>query len=114
MLVLLAQRMSLGIPAFRKSLVISIILTASTVFILMVNRPMLFFDDLFANASKNGVGIVIYSGNDDMLVAHRGSEITIQVCLPSLIYTLTDARVEHDLGRYPGILAAAFDALVYG
>jgi len=81
----------------------------------VVNRPMLFFDEMFANASTNGVGIVIYSGNDDMLVAHRGSEITIQVCFLSISFSslLAHTIVEYNLGRCPGILAAAFDALVY-
>jgi carboxypeptidase D len=44
-----------------------------------LSRPINFFDELFANASKNNVGIIIYSGNDDMLVSHFGSEIAIQV-----------------------------------
>lgn len=35
-------------------------------------------NELAANASALGVAIVIYSGNDDSLVAHRGSEVTIQ------------------------------------
>ena len=37
-------------------------------------RPIAFLDDLAANATKNNVGVVIYSGNDDTLVSHRGSE----------------------------------------
>ncbi|KAI0791967.1 Alpha/Beta hydrolase protein [Abortiporus biennis] len=41
-------------------------------------EPMVFLDQLFANASQRNVGIVIYSGNDDSLVAHRGSEVVIQ------------------------------------
>ncbi|KAJ7058539.1 alpha/beta-hydrolase [Mycena amicta] len=40
--------------------------------------PMVFLTELAANASKNGVGIVFYSGNDDSLVAHRGTETVIQ------------------------------------
>jgi carboxypeptidase D len=35
---------------------------------------MVFLDALAANASAHGVGIVFYSGNDDSLVAHRGTE----------------------------------------
>lgn len=35
-------------------------------------------NELAANASALGVGIVIYSGNDDSLVAHHGSEVSIQ------------------------------------
>jgi carboxypeptidase D len=35
---------------------------------------MVFLSELAANASARGVGIVFYSGNDDSLVAHRGTE----------------------------------------
>jgi hypothetical protein len=35
---------------------------------------MVFLSELAANASERGVGIVFYSGNDDSLVAHRGTE----------------------------------------
>lgn len=38
------------------------------------NRPMAFLNELAANASAQSVKIVIYSGNDDSLVSHRGSE----------------------------------------
>ncbi|KAJ7143727.1 Alpha/Beta hydrolase protein [Mycena epipterygia] len=41
-------------------------------------EPMTFLSDLAANASAHGVGIVFYSGNDDSLVAHRGTEVVIQ------------------------------------
>ena len=37
-------------------------------------RPIAFLDELAMNATKNNVGVVIYSGNDDTLVSHRGSE----------------------------------------
>ncbi|KAJ7202081.1 alpha/beta-hydrolase [Mycena pura] len=42
------------------------------------SAPMTFLSDLAANASARGVGIVFYSGNDDSLVAHRGTEVVIQ------------------------------------
>ncbi|KAI0714404.1 alpha/beta-hydrolase [Cerioporus squamosus] len=41
-------------------------------------EPMVFLTELATNASIRGVRVVIYSGNDDSLVAHRGSEIVIQ------------------------------------
>ncbi|KAJ7934228.1 alpha/beta-hydrolase [Mycena leptocephala] len=41
-------------------------------------EPMIFLSDLATNASARGVGIVFYSGNDDSLVAHRGTEVVIQ------------------------------------
>ncbi|KAJ7576927.1 alpha/beta-hydrolase, partial [Mycena floridula] len=34
--------------------------------------------DLATNASAKGVDIILYSGNDDALVAHRGTEVVIQ------------------------------------
>ncbi|KAJ7434538.1 alpha/beta-hydrolase [Mycena galericulata] len=41
-------------------------------------EPMTFLSDLANNASAKGVGIIFYSGNDDSLVAHRGTEVVIQ------------------------------------
>ncbi|KAJ7621016.1 Alpha/Beta hydrolase protein [Roridomyces roridus] len=41
-------------------------------------EPMTFLSDLATNASAKGVGIMFYSGNDDSLVAHRGTEAVIQ------------------------------------
>jgi carboxypeptidase D len=35
---------------------------------------MAFLTDLATNATEHNIPIVIYSGNDDSLVAHRGSE----------------------------------------
>lgn len=37
-------------------------------------RPMAFLDELAANMSAHGVSIALYAGNDDSLVAHRGTE----------------------------------------
>ncbi|KAJ6602725.1 alpha/beta-hydrolase [Mycena vulgaris] len=41
-------------------------------------EPMVFLTDLATNATARGVKIVFYSGNDDSLVAHRGTEVVIQ------------------------------------
>ncbi|TCD69154.1 hypothetical protein EIP91_008631 [Steccherinum ochraceum] len=41
-------------------------------------EPMAFLDELATNATNRNVSILIYSGNDDSLVAHRGSEVVIQ------------------------------------
>jgi len=41
-------------------------------------EPMAFLTDLATNATKHHIPIVIYSGNDDSLVSHRGSEVVIQ------------------------------------
>ena len=35
---------------------------------------MAFLDELATNATHRNVSVLIYSGNDDSLVAHRGSE----------------------------------------
>ncbi len=41
---------------------------------LVFGRPMAYLNELATNASHQHVSIVIYSGNDDSLVTHRGSE----------------------------------------
>ncbi|EJD07265.1 alpha/beta-hydrolase [Fomitiporia mediterranea MF3/22] len=41
-------------------------------------EPVAFFDELATNASEHGVSVVIYLGNDDTVVPHFSSEITIQ------------------------------------
>ncbi|KAJ7035170.1 alpha/beta-hydrolase [Mycena alexandri] len=41
-------------------------------------EPMVFLSELAANASALGVGIIFYSGNDDSISAHRGTEVVIQ------------------------------------
>ncbi|KAF8550322.1 alpha beta-hydrolase [Imleria badia] len=42
------------------------------------DRPMAFLTDLATNATAHCMKIVIYSGNDDSLVPHLGSQIVIQ------------------------------------
>lgn len=37
-------------------------------------RPMVFLDELAANATAHNVSIIVYSGNSDFLISHRGSE----------------------------------------
>ncbi|KAJ7610136.1 alpha/beta-hydrolase, partial [Roridomyces roridus] len=41
-------------------------------------EPIAFLSDLAANASTHNVSIVFYSGNDDSLVQHHGTEVIIQ------------------------------------
>ncbi|KAJ3553097.1 hypothetical protein NM688_g3802 [Phlebia brevispora] len=41
-------------------------------------EPMAFLTDLATNATRENIAIVIFSGNDDSLVTHRGSEVVIQ------------------------------------
>ena len=38
---------------------------------------MVFLDELATNATARNVSIIVYSGNDDLLVTHRGSEGTL-------------------------------------
>ena len=40
----------------------------------ITSRPVAFFDQLATNASERGVNVIIYSGNDDMVVPHLSSE----------------------------------------
>ncbi|KAJ7878005.1 alpha/beta-hydrolase [Mycena olivaceomarginata] len=41
-------------------------------------EPIAFLSDLATNASTHNVSMVFYSGNDDALVQHRGTEVIIQ------------------------------------
>lgn len=41
-------------------------------------EPMAFLTELATNASARGLSIVLYSGNDDSLITHRGTEVVIQ------------------------------------
>jgi carboxypeptidase D len=52
-------------------------------------RSTFFMDELAANATKENVGIVWYSGNDDALTTHWSTEVVIQVRL------LFHTRVSH-------------------
>ncbi|KAF8142101.1 Alpha/Beta hydrolase protein, partial [Boletus edulis] len=42
------------------------------------DRPMAFLTDLATNATAHDLKIIVYSGNDDSLVSHFGSQIAIQ------------------------------------
>ncbi|KAG6812783.1 hypothetical protein H0H92_000553 [Tricholoma furcatifolium] len=41
-------------------------------------EPMNWFTEFATNATAHGVGVVLYSGNNDALIAHRSTEIAIQ------------------------------------
>ncbi|KAJ7258257.1 alpha/beta-hydrolase [Mycena rebaudengoi] len=41
-------------------------------------EPIAFLSDLATNATANNISIIFYSGNDDALVQHRGTEVIIQ------------------------------------
>ncbi|KAF7314221.1 Carboxypeptidase [Mycena kentingensis (nom. inval.)] len=40
--------------------------------------PMTFLSEFATNATKHNVSVILFSGNDDALIAHRGTEVTIQ------------------------------------
>ncbi|KAF8892138.1 Alpha/Beta hydrolase protein [Infundibulicybe gibba] len=42
------------------------------------SEPMVFLTDLATNATAHNVGVVLFSGNDDSLIAHRGTEGTLR------------------------------------
>ncbi|KAI0954566.1 hypothetical protein AcW1_006420 [Taiwanofungus camphoratus] len=41
-------------------------------------EPMAFLTELATNASMKNVQVILYSGNDDSLVSHRGTQVVIQ------------------------------------
>ncbi|TDL15660.1 alpha/beta-hydrolase [Rickenella mellea] len=52
--------------------------TLSVLMRLTAYRPMVFLSELASNVSEHNVAVVLYSGNDDLLVPHRGTEVIIQ------------------------------------
>ncbi|KAK7025021.1 carboxypeptidase [Favolaschia claudopus] len=40
--------------------------------------PMNFLTEFATNATAHNISVILYSGNDDALIAHRGTEVTIQ------------------------------------
>ncbi|KAJ7763548.1 alpha beta-hydrolase [Mycena maculata] len=41
-------------------------------------EPMVFLTEFATNATAHNISVILYSGNDDSLIAHRGTEVTIQ------------------------------------
>lgn len=77
-------------------------------------EPMVFLDDLATNATNHNVSVVIFSGNKDSLVPHRGSEVVIQVSL-LLGYPQCNnliSLLEHYFWRDSGIHAEALYTMV--
>lgn len=64
---------------------------------------MAFLDELAANATKNNVSVIIYSGNDDSLVPHRGSE---GVCINNIF-----SYCSSDLSRLVAIQNTTFGGI---
>ncbi|KAJ3809239.1 alpha/beta-hydrolase [Lentinula lateritia] len=70
-------------------------------------EPMAFMTELATNASDRGVHIIIYEGNDDSLVAHRGLQVVIQNITFGGIQGFTRKPATpftDDEGRFAGIV----------
>ncbi|KAJ7721117.1 alpha/beta-hydrolase [Mycena metata] len=70
-------------------------------------EPMRFLSELAANASALGVGIVFFSGNDDSISAHRGTEVVIQNMTFGGIQGFTrrpGTPFQDDQGNFAGIV----------
>lgn len=51
---------------------------------------MVFLDELATNATANNISIIVYSGNSDLLVSHRGSEGVLTPNVPHLFIFFVD------------------------
>ena len=51
---------------------------------------MVFLDELATNATANNISIIVYSGNSDLLVSHRGSEGTLTLNVLHLFILFVD------------------------
>ena len=102
--------------------------------VVLARRPMAFLTELATNATERGVHVIIYSGNDDSLVSHMGSEgelynHTIVDCAQTLTILSRDTGehprvqpfgqsfdhpipLEHDLWRHPRLHASPCNSLV--
>lgn len=74
---------------------------------------MAFLTDLATSMTKEKVKVVIFSGNDDALLAHRGSEglsYNITMMLFIDIYE-SSGYPKHDIWRCSRILAQTIDTM---
>ncbi|KAH9951054.1 alpha/beta-hydrolase [Amylocystis lapponica] len=70
-------------------------------------EPMAFLTELAFNATARNLSIVIFSGNDDSLIAHRGSEVVIQNTTFGGIQGFTRQPATpwyNDVGAFAGIV----------
>lgn len=94
-------------------------------------RPMIFFSEFATNASAHGVGVALYSGNNDALIAHRGTEsssllgftnslltfhltVAIQVSprIALILATDTHHMAEHNFWWYSRLYCQTLDTVV--
>ena len=47
----------------------------------------MFLDELAANATARNVSIIVYSGNNDLIISHRGSEGALASHIPKLSFS---------------------------
>ncbi|KAJ7463398.1 Alpha/Beta hydrolase protein [Mycena galericulata] len=69
--------------------------------------PMNFLSEFATNATAHSVSVILYSGNDDALIAHRGTEVTIQNTTFSGIQGFTrkpSTPWTDDTGKFAGIV----------
>ena len=78
---------------------------------------MVFLDELATNATANNISIIVYSGNSDLLVSHRGSE---GVLTPNVLYLLSflltispscDSGIPLSIVLWPGPITEAITML---
>uniref|UniRef100_A0A0W0G8I5 Carboxypeptidase n=1 Tax=Moniliophthora roreri TaxID=221103 RepID=A0A0W0G8I5_MONRR len=70
-------------------------------------EPMAFMTELATNASKQGIHIVLYSGNNDALISHFGTELAIQNTTFGGIQGFTkkpSTPWQDDSGNFAGII----------
>lgn len=70
-------------------------------------EPMVFLTELATNSTSHGVGVVLFSGNDDTLIQHRGTEVAIQNTTFGGIQGFTvkpSTPWQNDAGTFAGII----------
>ena len=75
----------------------------------------MFLDELATNATARNVSIIVYSGNNDLLISHRGSEgmfgaFVISVVWGLMDYPLVAIQVNH-LPPPPAFLLEGLDVV---
>jgi hypothetical protein len=55
-------------------------------------RPINWFTEFATNATARNVGVVLYSGNNDALIAHRGTE-SLYLYFLSVLFEDVDVEV---------------------
>lgn len=70
-------------------------------------EPVVFLSELMTNASKHGVSLILYSGNDDSYISHFGTQVVIQNTTFGGVQGFTQKPATpwtDDSGKYAGII----------